>query len=194
MSTQSSTRPAPLAGASVDRGRAVHGDHGYLDHRCRAPRHPGRARVLPREPVLGLQRVRSRLRRPPASRRAPVRPLGRPPGVLGRLGDPRCRLPDGRPGQFRACRVDRTGCPGRWCGADAVDDVVWQQPQGTAQGSRALWRGSARRWDRRGVSGRCDHRVHQLAMGVLHQHPSRSGHAVRRASADARHRQAAWVD
>ena len=91
-------------------------------------------------------------------------------------------------------RARRPGRPGRRRGADrprgadpAVHDLR-RLAQGAHQGHRAVRRGSPRRRHRRRVPRRRAHRVRQLAVGLLHQHPAGGrrpgshavGHAGRR--------------
>ena len=181
-----------LAGARAHRRRSVHRHHGHVDHRRRLAEDAGRSRLRPAGPQLGLQRLRRRLRRAAAARRAAVRPLRRPPDLRHGLGDPRCRLPRRRPGRRRRGRADRPRDPGRRLGAHrpgrahpAVPGV--RRQQGAPQGPRPVRRGRTCRRHRRRLPRRRPDRVRVVAVGVLHQHPDRRrrpaadpfGHACR---------------
>jgi len=159
-----------LVGTRLDRHRAVHGHHGHLDHRRGPAADAGRPRVHPAQPVVGVQRLRHRPRRPTPARRQVVRPVRRPPDVRDRLARPARRLTRRRARHQRRHRTDRPRHPGRrlridrpLC-ADIADDDLRSEPEGTHQGSRALRRSRPRRWHRRCVPGRRDHRVHLVAL------------------------------
>ena len=143
-------------------------------------------------PLVGLQRLRHRLRRAAAARRPALRPARRPPRVRRRLGDPRRRIA-GRRARRDHRRRDRRPCsPGRrrgadrTIGADAADDALRLQPEGAHEGLRHLRRRRTRRRHRRRVPRRRDHRVDLLAVGLLRQHPDRDRRAGRDPGAAAR--------
>ena len=176
-------KPAALVGPCRHRARPVHGDHGHLDHRRRAPRDPGRRRFHARHAVVGLQRLRRRLRRPPAARRPTLRPARRQAHLRARLGHPGRRLARRRPRRLNRRRDRRPRRPGRRRRADrtvrpdAADDALRLEPEGAHEGLRRLRRRRPGRRHRRRVPRRRDHRVDQLAVDLLHQHPGRPARA-----------------
>ena len=186
---------APLVGAARARRRAVHGHHGHLDHRGRPPRHAGRSRLLAGQPLVGLQRLRDRLRRPAVARRTPVRPARPSTGLRRGLGRPRRRLCARRPGRHHQ-RRDHCSCdPGRWLGVDrtvrahAADDALRRRAARARQGHGRLRRRGTRRRHCGRVPRRRAHRVGRLAVGLLREHPGRPrrpARCSRRAPADRR--------
>ena len=166
-----------------DSARAVHGDHGHLDHRRRAARDPGRHRLQLEQSVMGLQRLRDRLRRPAAARRSTHRPVRRQAHLQPRLGRPGRRIARRRAGQLdhhrdrRPSRARRRRSPDRAVRAHALDDALRVEPEGADQGLRRLRRSRPGGWYRRRLPRRRPDPVGLLAVGVLHQHPDRSGRA-----------------
>ncbi len=147
------------------------------------PQDAGGPGLLPRRPVLGLQRLRRRLRRASPARRAALRPVRRQ-ADLRRPGLDRDGrgIPHRRPRLRGLGRTDRARPAGRRRRADrpvrpdTPDDALRRPPQGADQGAGPVRRrGPGRR--RRRLPRRCDHRVRQLALGVLHQHSDRPGRA-----------------
>ena len=144
-----------------------------------------------RLPVVGLQRVRRRSRRPPAARWPALRPTRRKAGLHRRLDRPGRRLARGGSGRDDRRRDRRSRRSRRWCRADrpvssdAADDALRLQPEGAHQGLRRLRRGRTGRRHRRRLPRRRDHRVGQLAVGVLHQHPDRAARPRDHTEADA---------
>ena len=171
----------PLVGARSYRRRPVHGHHGHVHHRRGPAEDADRPGLRPAGPVVGVQRLRGRVRRAAPARRPPVRPARRPPGVHRRLGRPARRVGRRRCRRQRRRRARRPRRPGRRCRthravrADPADDAVRRQRQGAHQGARAVRRGRTGRRDRRGVPRRRHHRVRVVAVGVLPQHPHRLG-------------------
>ena len=89
-----------------------------------------------------------------------------------------------------ACSAGRRRGAHRTVGADAADDALRVQSQGAHEGVRHLRRGRPGRRHRRRVPRRRHHRVGQLAVGLLRQHPDRAagarGHPVLMPSVPAR--------
>ena len=181
VSRNASREQPPLVGARPHRRRPVRGHHGHVNHRRGSAEDADRPWFRPRGPVVGVQRLRGRVRRVAAARRPPVGPARRPQGVHRRLGRParrvgcrRCR----RQRRRRACGPRRSGrrCRShRAVRADPADGAVRRQRQGAHQGPRAVRRGRSGRRDRRGVPRRGPHRVRVVAVGVLPEHPHRTG-------------------
>ena len=174
-----SPKQPPLACSRCHRRGPVHGHHGHLHHRRRVAEDAARPRLHPSGTELGLQRLRRRVRRPAAARRATLGPVRRPSHLHPRLGHPRRRLPDGRVRRQRARRARRPRRPGCWVRAhrtgraDAAVHDLRLLTQGAHQGVGALRRRSTRRRHRRRLPRRRPHRVRLLAVGVLHQRPPR---------------------
>ena len=101
-----------MAGAGAPERRPVHGRPGHRDRERRAAVDPGRSRVLAGEPAVGDQRVRARLRRLPAPRRAGGRPARAQAHLPRRRGRVHGRLAARRPGLVGGV-VDRARAPSR---------------------------------------------------------------------------------
>ena len=156
-------------------------------HRRRPARDPHGPRLQPRGPLMGLQRLRHRLRRPAAARRPALRPVRRQAHLHRRLGRARRRIAGRRARRLHRRRNRRARRSGRRLGAhravraDPADDALRLQPEGAHEGVRRLRRRRPRRRHRRRVPRRRHHRVGLMAVGVLHQHPG----GPRRPRADA---------
>ncbi|CAA9475679.1 MAG: Uncharacterized MFS-type transporter, partial [uncultured Solirubrobacteraceae bacterium] len=102
-------------GAAPAGADAVHDRGGRVHRERRPPLDRPRARVLPREPLVGHQRVHPRLRRLPAARRPHGRPARPPPPVHARPRRLLDRVARRRPGVQRrhARRRPRLPGPGR---------------------------------------------------------------------------------
>ena len=169
------------------------------DHRRGLARHPLGPRLQPRGPLVGVQRLRHRVRRPAAARRPAVRPVRGQAPLHRRLGRARRRVAGRRPrrlhrrGNRRARRSRRRLCAHRAVSADPADDALRVQPEGAHEGVRRLRRGRPRRRHRRRVPRRCHHRMGLMAVGVLHQHPGGPHRPRADAAADAVRARAARV-
>ncbi len=170
---------AALVRIGTDRAGAVHGHHGHLDHRGGAAGNAGVPGLFAGGSVLGLQRLRHRLRRPAAARRAPVRHLGCSPHLPDGLGGAGRRVAGGRTRRIARGRADRPGCAGcgrradRPLGTDTADDGVRVESQGADHRLRVLRRRRPGGRHRRRIPRRAHHRVRLVAVGLLHQHPDR---------------------
>ena len=159
-------------------GRAVHGRARHRDRERRPAVHPARSRVLTGEPPVGDQRLRARLRRLPAARRA----HGRPPRPAPHL-PARARALHARLVALRA-RVERGlahRLPGR-SGARRGDDLAGRAldpdhdlPGGSRPEHRPRRLGRSRRLRRRRgrAARRRAHRPALVGVDLLRQHPGR---------------------
>ena len=200
-----------LALATTQR-RPVHGRPGHRDRERRAALDQGRPRVLAGEPAVGDQRLRARLRRLPAPRRARGRPPRPPTDLPRRRGRLHGRLASRRAGLVGGVADRRAGAAGARRGdhlARRALDPLGHVPRGTRAQHRARRLGRGRRLRRRGrrAARRRPDRGAQLGVDLLRQRPGRRGrvHAgavpahreprreredVRRAGRSARHRRA----
>ena len=180
----------PLGRADADRGRAVHGRARHVGRERGSSSHEDRPRVLRERSAVGHHGLRHRLRRVPAARRAPRRPLRAAPPLhdrparlrrrvrpLGarlvvRLAD---RVPRRAGSRRRALRAGRVV---------AADDDVHRgsrpQPRDRRLGGRLGQRRRGRRPPRRRA-----HVLPELAVDLLRQ---RAGRARRRRADAAVHR------
>src|SRR6266498_112975 len=87
-----------MAGTGTPQRRAVHGCPGHRDRERRVALDQARPRLLPGEPPVGDQRLRTRLRRLPPARRTGGRPARAPAHLPGRRGRVHGRLVPRRDG------------------------------------------------------------------------------------------------
>ncbi len=180
-----------MAGAGASERSPVHGRPGHRDRECRVALDQGRPRVLAREPSVGDQRVRARLRRLPAPRRASGRPhraqahlprghrrvhAGVPlrrSSVVRDVVDRRTRSPGSRSGDHHAVRA-----------LDPLDDL--RRRARAQHRTRRLGRGRRVRRRRRRPPRRDPHRRAQLGVDLLRQRPGRHHRARAGAAASPR--------
>lgn len=179
------SRPRALEGPRLHRPRPADG-RARRDHReHRAAQGPGGPRHIRRQQAVGHHGLRPRLRRAAALRRAHLRPV-RPQAHLRHRSDRlraglRTRWCGGEPGPaLRLPRAPgRLRCPPRARRPLAARRDVHRR-QGARQGVRHLR--CHRRWWRRGrpAARRFPHRLAQLALDLLRQHPVRDRRRDRR--------------
>ena len=175
-----------MAGAGATERGAVHGRPGHRDRERRVALDQGRPRVLAGEPAMGNQRLRARLRRLPAPRRARGRParasahLSR--GHRGLHG----RLVPRRPGVVRGVADRGARAPGPRRGdhlsGGALDPLgdVRGRPRAEPRARRVGRRRRLRRRRGRAARRRADRRA-ELGVDLLRERAGRH----RRVRADA---------
>lgn len=168
-----------LARPGADRHRPVRRHHGHVDHRSSSPRHPARARIHTRIALVGLQRLRRRLRWPAAAGRPPLRHLRRAEDLRAGLAGPdrrlgaRRRRHEHRDGDHGPRHPGRRLRDDRARGTHAAHDAVRRHLR-PAEGLRRLRRGRTDRRHGRRLPRRRPDRVRQLALGLLRHRPDRT--------------------
>ena len=158
---------------------AVHGHPRRRDRERRAAVDPGRPRVLAAEPAVGDQRIRARVRRLPAARRAIRRPPRPPSRLHGRNRHLHDRLAPVRPRVERRvahCLPRVAGSRGRDHHPGSTLDPRCDVRGGPRAQHRAGGLGSRRRRRsrRRGALRRHPHRPPVLGVDLLRQRPGRN--------------------
>ena len=175
-----------VGGASAAGCRPVRRHPRRLDRQRRVAVDRRRPQLLPGEPVLGRQRLRARVRRLPAARRADGRPARSTPAVHDRARRIRARLAGRRARADRgpAHHRPRRAGPRRRAvvtrRALARDRVV-RGGRGAQQGDGCLGRGGRLWRRRRRAARRHADRVGRLGVGAVRQ---RAGRPVRRRAGD----------
>ena len=167
-----------MAGSGAPQRRPVHGRPGHRDRERRAALDPGRPRVLSREPPVGDQRLRARLRRLPAPGRTGGRPARTPAHLPPRRRRLHARLPARRAGVVGDVADRSPRAPGARRGdhhaGRALDPLHHLRRRARPQ-HRARRVGRRRRLRcRRGrAARRHPHGRPQLGVDLLRQHPRR---------------------